>query len=332
MKRPMISVVMPIYNGEKFLKEAIDSIFCQSFVDFELIIVNDASKDNSEEIILSYIDERLKYIKNPVNLGLIGSLNVGIDNARGKYIARMDQDDISKTDRFDKQVSFMEKNPKVVICGMQGEVLGTNQRINQPEQDLQIRSLLFFGSPFIHPVVMIRKETLDSNKLRYDIKYFHAEDFGLWVNISFLGLMANLPDVGITYRKHVQQYTNVFTDGMKNTAFEAKKELLERLRIELNDNDLYIYEQLFKRTVDYKNDDILIQSSKFLNKFYKLIPNNTVDKKWLKKWMYRKWKIMCNERQKLGFSVYHIFLKNPMVFSFFEAKIHIWFLRKKIGF
>src|SRR5215212_8979259 len=104
---PEISVILPVYNGEKFLGQAIESILGQSFPDFELIIVNDGSGDNSENIILSYTDKRVVYLKNQENSGLVSSLNRGVSVAKGKYIARMDADDISLPDRFKLQKDFL---------------------------------------------------------------------------------------------------------------------------------------------------------------------------------------------------------------------------------
>ena len=117
MTSATVTVLMPVYNGEMYLREAIDSILHQTFTDFEFLIINDGSTDNSETIILSYDDSRIRYEKNDSNLKLIATLNKGIELAKGKYIVRMDADDISIPDRIEKQVAFLEKNPDVGICG-----------------------------------------------------------------------------------------------------------------------------------------------------------------------------------------------------------------------
>ena len=110
MSKPLVSVLMAVYNGEKYLLEAIESILNQTYTNFEFLIINDGSTDSTEEIILSYSDQRIRYIKNEQNLKLIASLNKGLDLAKGKYIARMDADDISLPDRLEKQVNFLERN------------------------------------------------------------------------------------------------------------------------------------------------------------------------------------------------------------------------------
>ena len=117
MTKPMVSVVMPVYNGSKYLKEAIDSILNQTFTNFELIIINDGSTDNSEDIIFSYQDRRIYYLKNEHNKGICITLNRGLDNARGKYIARMDCDDISMPQRLAKQVNYLERHRDVGALG-----------------------------------------------------------------------------------------------------------------------------------------------------------------------------------------------------------------------
>src|ERR1017187_7276972 len=114
---PYITVLMPVYNAAPFLREAIDSILNQTFKNFELLIINDGSTDNCEEIILTYKDPRIRYIKNETNIKLISTLNKGIKLSKGKYIVRMDADDISFPDRIEKQVNYMETNPAIALCG-----------------------------------------------------------------------------------------------------------------------------------------------------------------------------------------------------------------------
>ena len=119
---PRVSVLMSVYNTEEdFLRDAIKSILNQTFTDFEFLIINDGSKNNAEEVILSFNDDRIKYILNEKNLGLIDSLNKGLSLAQGEYIARFDSDDISSNKRLEKQVEFMDKNPNVGLLGTQYE-------------------------------------------------------------------------------------------------------------------------------------------------------------------------------------------------------------------
>ena len=125
---PLISVILPAYNAERFLEEAIDSILAQTYKNFELIVLNDGSTDRTEEIILSYNDPRIRYIKNESNLKLIKTLNKGIALARGKYIARMDADDISLPTRFEKEIEFMEIHPDIGVCSSKVIHLFSNRK------------------------------------------------------------------------------------------------------------------------------------------------------------------------------------------------------------
>ncbi|MFN5442865.1 MAG: glycosyltransferase family 2 protein, partial [Crocinitomicaceae bacterium] len=170
---PDVSVVMPVYNGEQYLKEAIESILSQTYVNFEFIIINDGSEDNSEEIILSYNDPRIVYIKNLENLKLIKTLNIGFSKAKGKYIARMDADDISLPRRLEKQVDYLERNPDIGVLGT-GVFLKGEKEISKllyHTDDKSLRFALAFYCPFIHPSVVLRKAVLDHLPIIFDGNY-----------------------------------------------------------------------------------------------------------------------------------------------------------------
>lgn len=206
----LVSVVMPVYNGALYLKEAIDSILSQTHTNLELIIINDGSTDDSEQIILSYTDERIVYLKNEVNSRICVTLNRGLDIAKGKYIARMDCDDISVPERLQKQVEYMEQNPSIGILGSDIIVFGEGigERIFTFEHDKNCcKAGLLFNTCFAHPAVMIRKSLLDGHKFRYDEEYRGLEDFELWYRISRYADLINLSFPLLRYRKHKSQET-----------------------------------------------------------------------------------------------------------------------------
>lgn len=204
---PLISVVMSVYNGEKYLAEAIESILNQTYKNFEFIIVNDGSKDNSIEIIKSYMnqDNRIVLIDRE-NKGLPYSLNEGISIAKGEYIARMDADDISLPMRFKKQIDYMQKN-ELDVCGSYIELFGNNIKeriIKNPLNNDDIRFSLLFFSSLAHPTVVFKKEVF--KKVKYNIEYKVAQDYQLWcdiVNASFK--IGNIPEVLLNYREHEAQ-------------------------------------------------------------------------------------------------------------------------------
>jgi glycosyltransferase involved in cell wall biosynthesis len=206
----LVSVVMPVYNGALYLREAIDSILSQTHTNLELIIINDGSTDDSEEIIRSYDDPRIRYILNEKNCGICVTLNKGLDVAQGKYIARMDCDDISLPERLQKQVEYIEQNPSIGILGSDIIVFGEGieEWIFTFEHDKNCcKAGLLFNTCFAHPAVIIRKSLLDGHKLRYDEEYRGLEDFELWYRISRYADLINLSFPLLRYRKHKSQET-----------------------------------------------------------------------------------------------------------------------------
>lgn len=200
---PIVSVILPIYNGEKYLNESIDSILSQSFEDFELILINDGSTDASLEIAEHYRkkDNRIVLISQE-NMGLISALNRGISCSKGKYIARMDQDDISLKNRFAKQVEMLDSGCD--ICGCDFYLIsedGTTFGEKVVYKDA-FPLVLMTNVPFAHGSVMIRKDFLTKNKLEYgQTKYIKAEDYKLWCSIFECGgVLKNIPEFLFKYR------------------------------------------------------------------------------------------------------------------------------------
>lgn len=261
-EKPMISVVMSVYNAEKYLDEAIESILNQTYKDFEFIIINDGSTDKSLEIIEKYKkeDERVDLISRE-NRGLIASLNEGIQKARGKYIARMDADDISLPTRFEKQIELMESKD-IDICG--GNYLSINSdgslfSLNLTPQSHELCTLSLVSKvPFAHPTVMIRKEFLEKYSLEYGQSNFQkAEDLDLWLRMHEKGAkFGNVSELTLKYRiienslsklndKKIRQETK----SMLNDFYLLNKDYIEEV---LNKNYEYLNneeESLFVRTV-----------------------------------------------------------------------------------
>lgn len=198
---------MPVYNGEKFLAEAIDSILAQTFANFELIVINDASTDNSLKLLLEYQknDSRIRLISHEKNKNVAGSLNEIIFLARGKWIARMDQDDIALPRRFERQLAWLE-NTGADICGSWVQRFGTSDKriVKLRQSDEAIKMEMLFNSPFAHPSVMVA--TAKIRELLYDEIRWEAEDYDLWERAIEAGWkMSNVPEVLLRYRVHPGQ-------------------------------------------------------------------------------------------------------------------------------
>ena len=215
IKRPEVSVIMPVFNGEKYLRSAIDSVLSQTFTNFEFIIINDGSTDDSLSIITSYKDKRIIVINNEKNIQIIETLNKGIALAKGAYIIRMDCDDVCRKNRFALQVAFMNKHTDIGASGCYFNLLLNNKRVkmDSPLTTDEINCFLIFNSPIAHPTAIIRTDALNKNQLQYSKEYLHAEDYFLWSQINKNAKLANIPHYLLDYRVHSHQITKLADSG-----------------------------------------------------------------------------------------------------------------------
>ncbi|TAH33727.1 glycosyltransferase family 2 protein [Candidatus Saccharibacteria bacterium] len=211
---PKISVVMSVYNAQEYLDEAIISILDQSFRDFEFIIIDDGSTDRTNEIIRHYArqDSRVKIVIHKKNLGITKGLNTGFKMARGKYIARMDADDVSLRNRFLKQYVYMERHPDVVVVGALAAYINDASQIYGVEpfllDDPEIRTeITLRNRQFRHGAVLIRQNVVNAMGKLYDTRAVHYEDFEYWPRLLKHGKGVNLPEVLYLYRKRYDSLT-----------------------------------------------------------------------------------------------------------------------------
>ena len=227
---PLVSVLLPVYNGEEFIEQTISSILNQSYSNFELIIINDCSIDQTENIIQSFDDDRIRYYKHAKNLRLIATLNEGLDLSRGKYIARIDADDIAHFDRLKKQVEFLEQNQDYVLVGTSVGLIKNNlitdEVIKYYAENNDLRFAMCFYCPFIHPSIMMRNSVIQSNNLKFNNEFLHAEDYDFWTRLSKYGMITNLDCVLTYYRIHENQISARF----KNYQIEMMEKIQERYR------------------------------------------------------------------------------------------------------
>ena len=206
--KQFISVILPVYNGSKTIKRAVDSILAQTYDSFELIIINDGSTDETKNILNLFKDKRIVLINNQKNLGKVHALNNGILRAKGKYIAFLDADDVALPQRLEKQVYFLEQNPSIVVVGTATKEIyrdGTEKIRYRPPDTRAIKKNIIRICPFTHSSTMIRREVFDRIGL-YDPskdgpkRLSIGEDYDLWVRMLSAGYeMANLPDVLTIY-------------------------------------------------------------------------------------------------------------------------------------
>jgi glycosyltransferase involved in cell wall biosynthesis len=261
-KQPKISVLMPVYNTkEEYLREAIESILNQTYMDFEFIIVNDGSINNAENVILSYKDKRVRYYKNDTNLGLPETRNILISLAKGEYVAIMDSDDISFPERFAKQVDYLDAHQDVSLVSANTENFPINNAVKYPE-NVDYFTILK-GCWINNPVVMYRKADFEKYNLKYDMKYRYAEDYELWSRAIRHLKFVNLPDILLKYRCHKDSFCN---NNKANQTKYAKK-------IRQNMIDYLVSDKELKKKLLFKISNIelifllkITLISKWLNK------------------------------------------------------------------
>lgn len=239
---PFVSILMPVYNTAPYLREAMDSMLAQTFTDFELIVLDDCSPDNAEEILDTYNDPRVVRYKGEKNVGLSNVLNVGIGLAKGKYIARMDSDDISLPGRLQFQVDYLEAHPEVDLVSVGMRLFGAKEGIwireLNPEK-VKIEAL--FHSPVLHASSVWRKDAFEKLGLRFRQEMVPAEDYDLWTRALVKGLkLVNLPEVLYEYRIHDAQAT-LQTDKTAAKSREVQLAYLQEALPSLSDKKREVF-------------------------------------------------------------------------------------------
>jgi len=213
LSKAKVSVIMSVYNGDRYLKESIESILNQTFTDFEFIIIDDGSSDSSWDILTEYAskDRRVRLFKNEENIGLTQSLNKGLRLAKGEYIARQDADDISLPARFEKQVSYMELHRSVALVSTGVQYIDDkNNKLatHTPPTDLvMLQWELLFRNPIRHSTVLWRRELVNSKVGDYNPNFAYSQDYDLWVRISEQLIIDTLPLVLVVMRQHSKSIT-----------------------------------------------------------------------------------------------------------------------------
>jgi len=282
---PTISVIMAVYNGEKFLQQTIDSILSQTFADFEFIIVNDGSTDSTKQILEKNDDKRIIIIDNESNLGVNKSRNSGIQKARGKYIAITDADDISLPDRFQIQVDFLEKNKYVGVCGTFIKVIDKDGKVQYSDWPYSFNSKenyihFLFNCPLAHSSIMGKRELFLENP--YEFHFLVAEDFELWERLSHKTVLVNIEKVLLLYRIYGENTSLKRENEMKYAVCVLQKRILQGFGIDITEEkvkDLFFWEKgdkfllkefdkiLFIVSKNY-GKDILEKNKEFISKQY----------------------------------------------------------------
>ena len=223
-KTPKVSVLMPVYKTpENYLREAVESILNQTYTDFEFLILDDCPDKPVEQIVKSYKDKRIKYTKNPKNLGISDSRNKLIDMAQGEYLAVMDHDDVSLPERFAKQVAFLDSHKEIGVVGTWYERFPDSKIKKRYVIDSQIKRDLMYNCSILHPSSMIRKSVLLQNNIRYKAEFSPAEDYALWIQLIGKTKFANIPEVLQKYRNYANNTSKTQARKMREATIKIHK-------------------------------------------------------------------------------------------------------------
>ncbi|MCG8341550.1 MAG: glycosyltransferase [Chlorobiales bacterium] len=296
--KPLVSVLMPVYNGEKHLSDAVKSILWQTYHNFEFLIMDDGSTDNSVSIVESYKDLRIKLHRSKSNSGIAKTLNRGIDLAQGKYIARMDCDDISHPDRLLRQVTFLEQYHDTGVLGsgiqkLKGDRSGRKK--HWPESDAAIKINLLFQNPVFHPTVILRKSILNNTKYPETMRY--SQDYGLWVMLATVTQFANLPEALLQYRTHPDQVTKTKAQQQADSARIAREYYLKTLFPDVTEKELILHHRISERDREIN----LIETAAWLEKIISLNDKaKAFPTEILQEIMARKWWNCCKNSTNNG--------------------------------
>lgn len=265
MNTPLVSVIMPAYNVEKYINKSISSVLQGSFKDIELIIIEDCSTDGTYARIKEFSDTRIQIIKHERNEGLVYTLNEGLSLCKGKYIYRMDSDDIAYPDALRKQVEFMQSHEKIGLLGGDAVVIDENDNKTKAylySSDPKALALTMLAKNCImHPSVLLRRDVLIKHQLSYSPSQKRMEDYGLWVRLMKYTTLATLGEPTVFYRHHTSSVTAIAKDEKSQGDFENREKIIKQLMsffsIELSQSQLNLYTKAvmhYKLSLDEKKE------------------------------------------------------------------------------
>lgn len=283
MSTPEVTVLLPVYNGEKYIHKSVESILNQTFTNFTLLIIDDGSTDSTKETLLQYKakDSRINLISRP-NRGLIATLNEGLRIADTKFIARMDADDISVPNRLKLQINFMKENSEISVCGSALKIIETGEikKYFSTSQDLKAISL--FQCPVAHPAVMFKRDDVLSVG-GYSPSAIYAEDYDLWDRMIYNGFkFSNIDDIGLYYRLNLNQNRFLYHAKMADTTSKIHKRILDRIGIQPTKHDLLLHKLCIDTHLEpkFKINQITswLKKINFSNIKYKYIEEDSLEK------------------------------------------------------
>ncbi len=334
MSDPLVSVVIPAYNAARTIVQTVESLRAQSLTDFEMIVVNDGSTDTPPEILvaLQKQEPRLRVV-HQANGGYPAAMNFGLKNTRGKYIARLDADDISLPTRLQRQVDFLETHPDIGVCGAYAETFGEGivpGVIAYPTTPPEIRAALLFFSPMVHSSVMSRRQLFLDHDLFYATNFGAAADYQQWIDYSRFCKIANIPEVLIQYRIHPGQVTQSDRPQQQQLAREIRRNQLRTFGIETSEQELDVHCAMGNWS--FKGDqDWLQRAGDWLLKLYnETRQSELLDRDIFSGLLADYWFSTCIHNTRLGWKAYRMYLSSPLCRINPQIKNHLRLAAKAI--
>lgn len=319
MNQPLVSVLMPCFNAEKYIEESLYSILNQTYKNIEVIAINDCSTDNTAEILnnIAKYDSRVKIIENEVNLKLIRTLNKGIGLCTGEYIARMDADDIALPSRIEKEVAFLESNKDYDIVSslfyaFQSEKPHKKSLHNNPLHHNELCAYLLFKSGICHPAVMMRKRIFSELGLFFEQEYLHVEDYALWSKAIYMTKLANIGEGLLLYRVHKHQVSSLNEKLQINNKLNVFKIHCKHLGLPQDYGFLKIYASVAECVPNESTSEFLEKCEDFILNLLEINRINPFcDNSFLKHMLSMHWLRLC-ANSRLGFKVLKQLKESPL--------------------
>lgn len=330
---PRVSVVIPIYNAEAYVGEALDSVLRQTFGDFELLAIDDGSTDRSADVVLARNDARIRLVRNAENLGLAGVRNLALSAVRGEYIAWLDADDVSLPPRLERQVALLDDDASLAMCGTWVRTLGTTQprEWHYPTAPDVIRARFLFDDPFATSSVMIRRSIL-GDALRFEMAYPPAEDYDLWERVSAGHRTANVPEVLTLYRVHAMQTSRAKAESQRRAIWAIQARQLARLGIAASDDERELHLDI---GAAWAFDQPLVKVAKAAAWLERLERANQSTRQYdlhaFRSVLFERWLGVCHASAHHGWAVWRRFWESPLSrFGTLGARRRAGFLARSI--
>jgi len=312
-KNLTVSIIMPAYNSEKYISVAIESLLAQTFQDFEIIVINDCSTDNTVEKVGSFTDKRVKILQTPQNIGAAGARNLGLQHAQGRYIAFLDADDYAYPIRLEEQVSFLEKNTAIDLVGTWTEVVDEQGKVinsfclSLPTHYLSVK--LLFQNCFALSSVMMQNYL---RNVSFDGTYAPAEDYELWVRLVGKANFAILPKILTRYLAHNQGISKVKEDKMKQNVKRIISQQISKLGVEIKEKDYELHQAIAHQTFQ-PSKEFLLDAEAWLQKLLKANQKAKVyQAETFASVLSEYWLKICSAHTYLGWHTVKYFLKSPL--------------------